>query len=183
MRSLTKALPSDCTAWANRPKPWPHGATRYDSSPNSPKAHNNLAFALTVPPNRPRGDYDEALVHCARAVQLEPHSSFFGTLALAEYRAGHWALSLAAGERSLAMTTGGDANVWFVMALASWRKGDQGQARALFDKAADWAMKHPRTNDDDQRQLWSEAANLLGLPGPGVHEPASQPTSATRKAS
>ncbi|MGO9917434.1 MAG: protein kinase domain-containing protein [Isosphaeraceae bacterium] len=151
--------------------------------PDDPEAHNNLAFALAVPANRPRSDYDEALAHARRAAQLQPNGSFFGTLALAEYRAGQWALSLAAGERSLAMTKHGDANVWFAMALASWRKGDQGQARAFFDKAADWAKNHPRMTDDDQRQLWSEAAQLLGRPGPpqpGAAPPPSDDASKLR---
>jgi tetratricopeptide (TPR) repeat protein len=80
--------------------------------PRDAKARNNLAFALAAAPNRPPGDHDGALVHARGAVELESHSSGFGTLPLAEYRAGDWALSLAAGERSLAMTKGGDANVW-----------------------------------------------------------------------
>jgi len=149
--------------------------------PGNPKAHNNLAFALAVPPNRPRSDYHEALVHARRAVGLNPEGFNVGTLALAEYRAGHWAESLAAGERSLAMTKGGDANVWFVMALASWRKDEKDKARTFFDKAADWAMKHPRTNDDDQRQLWIEAAELLGRPGPPPPKPAMPPSDGASK--
>ncbi len=37
--------------------------------PDNPKAHNNMAFALGVRPDRPRSDYDEALVHApSRAV-------------------------------------------------------------------------------------------------------------------
>ncbi len=146
--------------------------------PEGPKAHNNLALALALPPNRPREDYDEALVHSRKAVQAEPQSSFFATLALAEYRAGHWALSLAAGERSLVMQRGGDPSVWFILALASWRKGDKDRAGKRFDEGVEWMTRHPSAREE-VKQLWQEAANLLGRPTQGVSRAGSQPTSAT----
>ncbi len=149
--------------------------------PEGPKAHNNLAFALSLPPNRPRADYDEALVHGRRAVQLESQSTFFATLALAAYRAGHWAESLAASERSLAMRRGGDPSVWFILALASWWQGDKDRAGKRFDEGVEWITNHPSA-DEDVKQLRQEAANLLGRPSPGVPGPASKPTSATGRA-
>jgi tetratricopeptide (TPR) repeat protein len=149
--------------------------------PEGSKAHNNLAFALALPSNRPQADYDEALVHARKAVQLEPHSTYFATLALAEYRTGHWAESLAAGERSLAIQRGGEPSVWFVLALASWRKGDKDRAGQRFDEGVEWLTTHPST-DKDVEQLRQEAANLLGRASQRVPSPASEGTSAAGKA-
>ena len=62
----------------------------------------------------------------------------YTTLALAEYRAGHWAESIAAAERSTARTKGaGAANAanGFFLAMALWQKGDKDEARKWFDKA------------------------------------------------
>jgi len=150
-------------------------------APRDPKACNLLATALAWSPNRPRSDYDEALVLARKTVQLNPESWAFGTLALAEYRAGHVAEALAAGERSLAMNPAGDADVWFVMALASWCKAEMDKARAWFEKAVDWCVKHPRRTFVEHRQFWSEAAALLGRPGPPRTEPAKPPSGGISK--
>jgi hypothetical protein len=71
---------------------------------------------------------------------------------------------------------------WFLMALASWQKGEKDKSRSWFDKAARAARtteKHP--NDAELRQLWTEAAELLGRPGPGAPGAGSSEAPATLK--
>jgi hypothetical protein len=74
---------------------------------------------LALPSKRPSRDYMEALAHAHRAVELIPEdSASVNTLALAEYRSEHWAESVAAAERAMKMRNRGNAEDWFVLALA-----------------------------------------------------------------
>ena len=53
----------------------------------------------------------------------------------------------------MALTNGGHVLNWFLMALASWQKGEKDKARSWFDKAAQAARtteKHP--NDAELRK-------------------------------
>ena len=56
------------------------------------------------------------------------------TLALAEYRVGHWNESIAAAEHSMALREGGSASDWFFLAMAHWQKGEKGEARKWFKR-------------------------------------------------
>jgi superkiller protein 3 len=139
--------------------------------PDFALAHNNLAWALVLSPKRPRRVYDEGLLHARKAVELaQKGENHFGTLALAEYRSGHWPESLAASERSMKLRTGMYAYDWFLLAMARAQKGDKAEARKWFDKAV---AADPKTNNAELRQFWSEAAELLGLPGPDAAGPGS----------
>ena len=80
---------------------------------------------------------------------------FSNTLALAEYRSGHWAESLAASERSMEMRKRGDANDWFLVAMARWQKGDKDEARKWFDKAvAGTKDKDPKNSGKQEPMVW-----------------------------
>ena len=133
--------------------------------PDDARALNNLAWALALPAKRPRPDYDEALKHARKAVELAPDWFNLNTLTLAEYRTGRWAESLAASERSMALNNGGNAWDWFVRSLAHCQKGNKDEARNWFDKAVA-ATKANWPKDVELRQFWAEAAELLGQPGP-----------------
>ncbi|HZW30391.1 MAG TPA: tetratricopeptide repeat protein, partial [Isosphaeraceae bacterium] len=143
--------------------------------PESAMLHNSLAWALVLPPKRPQRDYDEGLVHARKAAELAPkEANHLGTLALAEYRSGHWAESIAASHRAMALRSGGNAYDWFLLALAHGQKGENNQARTWFDKAVA-LMKEKALKDKEVLQLWAEAAALLGQPGPdasGLVSPA-----------
>ena len=104
---------------------------------------------------------------CTRkAVELAPNDGpIVNTLALAEYRSGHWTQSIAANERSMALQNGGDAINWFLVVLAHWQKGHKDEARRWFDKAVASTKQSPRRHQS--AQLWKETAELLGQPGPG----------------
>ena len=137
-------------------------------APAAAEFHNGLAWTLVMFPQNPRRDNAEALEHARKAVELAANAGHcFNTLALAEYRSGHWAESLAASERSLALKKGGDACAWFLLAMAHWQKGDKDKARTWFDTAVGWTKINASENAE-MRRLWSEAAALLGMPGPDV---------------
>jgi tetratricopeptide (TPR) repeat protein len=144
-------------------------------------AHNGLAWELVLSTTRPRRDYDEALVHAREAVHLAPKDGHYAnTLALAEYRSGHWAESIAASERSMALTNGGGASHWFFLAMAQAQKGQKDQARTWFDKAVAWTKEKDPKNTA-LRQFWTEAAELLGKPVPDQSGPGSAPASTAAK--
>ena len=134
--------------------------------PDYATAHNNLAWAMVTSPKRPRRDYDEGLVHARKAVELaKKDENCYGTLALAEYRSGHWAESLTACEQSMALSKGGTASDWFFMAMALWQKGDKDKARMWFDKAVAWTREKDPKNKE-LLQFWKEAGDILGQPVP-----------------
>jgi tetratricopeptide (TPR) repeat protein len=136
--------------------------------PSVAEFHNGLAWTMAMFPRNPRRDDAEALEHARKAVELAPNAGHCcNTLALAEYRSGHWAESLAASERSLALKKGDDECAWFLLAMAHWQKGDKDEARTWFKKAVDWT-KLNAPGDTEMRRLWSEAAKLLGTDGPVV---------------
>jgi len=139
--------------------------------PNDAYAHNILAWALATHLNPNRRQPAEALEHARKAVALAPKDgNFHNTLALAEYRAGHWAESRAASERAIELIKGADASNWFFLAMALWQQGENDRARTFFDKAVAWARKYAPKNAE-LIQFWREAAGLLGRPGPGTATP------------
>ena len=99
-------------------------------------------------------------------MELNPTvGSSHNTLALAEYRCGRWSDSVTASERSMTLRNGGDANDWFLLALALWQKGQKDRSRSFIDKAVTWTRKNDPKNAE-LLQFWREAAVLLGQPGP-----------------
>jgi serine/threonine-protein kinase len=150
--------------------------------PNSAPARNFLAWYLLLSPRRPQHEYSEALVHARKALELAPKSGMIAnTLALAEYRAGHWAESIAASERSMALQNGGGPSDWFFLAMAHWQKGDKHEARKWFDKAVAWTKENRAWNSWNHHLFWSEAARLLGQPGQDTPSPGSPMATAVEK--
>jgi tetratricopeptide (TPR) repeat protein len=139
--------------------------------PGSAGAHNSLAWVLVLSPERQPRHYDEGLVHARKAVELAMNGeNHFGTLALAEYRSGHWAESLAGSDRSLELGKGGGASEWFFQSVARWQKGDKDEARKWLNKAVGWTKKNDPMNAE-LLAFWREAALLLGQPGPSAAAP------------
>jgi superkiller protein 3 len=137
-------------------------------NPNNAEARNSLAWALVAAPGRPPKDYEEGLAQARKAVELDKSSSnIYGTLALAHYRAGHWAESLAGSEQAIKLRGGPIGYDAFIQSVARWHKGEKDEAGKWFEKAVEWT----RLNAADNlvlRGFWSEAAELLGRPGPGA---------------
>jgi tetratricopeptide (TPR) repeat protein len=151
--------------------------------PDHIMALDHLVWSVVLSPKRRRRDSEEALMHARKAVELSPKTAIFDIgLALAQYRLGHWTGSLAACEQSMALRNGENAYGWFILALANWQKGDRDQARSCFDRAV---ARTEQTCPEDTylRQLWTEAAELLGQSGPdaaGADSPATPETEKPR---
>jgi serine/threonine-protein kinase len=149
--------------------------------PDNGDYHSVLAWALVLFPGRPRHHYEEGLVHARKAVELAPNDGgFTNTLALAEYRVGHWAESIAASERSMALRNGSGPSDWFFLTMALWQKGEKDKARKWFDKAVAWTKEKDPKNSE-LRQFWTEAAELMGQPGPDAHGMGSTTAPAVEK--
>ena len=142
--------------------------------PDAANLHNDLAWVLVKVPDCTAQERGESLEHARQAVALSPEAGGFqNTLGLAEYRAGHWAESIAAVERSIALTTGVEVTNWFFLAMALWQQGDKDRSRSFFEQAVSWTKaNHPV--HADVPTIWREAAELLGQPGPEV-PPADLP--------
>jgi tetratricopeptide (TPR) repeat protein len=149
--------------------------------PDDAACQNQLAWELLLSPRRSRGEYEEALAHSRKAVAMAPKVGYMvNTLALAELRLGHWTECIAAAEQSMAVGNGGDASDRFFLATAYWRKGNKDEARTWFDRGAAWTKEKDPKNDEF-RQFWTEAAELLGQPGPGPISTGSPTSRAAEK--
>ena len=143
----------------------PNTARRSGSSPTSPTPTTASRGRWSSPPSD-RGRIMTKGWRTRKAVKLAPKDgNISNTLALAEYRAGHWNESIAASERSVALRNGGNAYDWLFRALAHWQKGEKDKGRTWFDKAVAWT-KEKNPENLELRQIWAEAAQLLGRPGP-----------------
>jgi serine/threonine-protein kinase len=141
--------------------------------PDLAAAHNILAWALATDADPRRRDPAEALEHARKAVKRNPgDGNFQNTLGAAEYRAGNWGPAIAALRKSMELRQGGDALDWFFLSLAQKRLGHHEEAGAWFDKAVKWTRQHDPRNGE-LRQFWSEAAELLGRPGPDDTAPGA----------
>ena len=84
---------------------------------------NYTAWDLVRPPGRPRQEYEMGLMYARKAVELTPKDGYIvNSLALAEYRVGHWAESIAASERSLALVQGLEGVNWFFLPWPTGRR-------------------------------------------------------------
>src|SRR5262249_26365047 len=100
---------------------------------------NFTAWDLVSPPGRPQEEYDMGLMYARRVVELAPkEGNFVNTLALAEYRVGHWADAIAVSGRSIELYRGVSASDWFFLAMAHWRTGNKDEAGRWLDKAVAW---------------------------------------------
>jgi tetratricopeptide (TPR) repeat protein len=136
--------------------------------PEVTPAHRNLAFVIALDPGRSREDYEEALYHVHRGIQLNAiDASCYMTLSLVEHRLGHQAESLAAGERCLELAKDDNGFYWFVLAIVHVKAGNVDKALKWFDDAVKVSLAFPDVpKESDTRRLWTEAAELLGQPGP-----------------
>jgi tetratricopeptide (TPR) repeat protein len=137
-------------------------AIRLDS--RNVDAHLALARELLASPKDSRRENEEALTHARKAAELRSDSLTLSTLALAAYRAGHWDEAIVATGRST-KNSGGSTQDRFLLAMAHRAKGDKYEAGKWFDIAVARARQRDR-DDPEVLRLWSEAAELLGRPGP-----------------
>ena len=139
---------------------------RSGSTPNLAFAHCNLATFLALHPDPVKARPSGGVEHSRKAVELEPATgSFVNTLAIALYRAGLGERAAATFRKSMEVNHGGDPYDWFVLAMIEQERGNTQGATPWFDKSVAW-MKEKKSHEADLLQLWTEAAKLLGQPGP-----------------
>jgi WD40 repeat protein/serine/threonine protein kinase/Tfp pilus assembly protein PilF len=145
----------------------------------TPWAHGELVWILTLSDVARLRNPAEALEHARKAVEITrgEHPPFQSTLALAAYFSGLHEEALAALDKFQALGGKDDATTLFLRAMIHGQKAEKEQAGAWFDRAVAW-MKAQSYPDMYHRLLWTEAAGLLGLPGPDGRVPndgASRP--------
>jgi hypothetical protein len=122
---------------------------------------NTLAWLLVTEPGAL--DPKRAVALAERAVTLAPGSgTYLNTLGVARYRNGDWSGAIKSTQESMAGRSGGDANDWFVLAMAHWRRGEKQPARERYQRAVKWMDKHD-PHGKDLGRFRAEAAALLGL--------------------
>jgi tetratricopeptide (TPR) repeat protein len=134
--------------------------------PEGTIAHTNMAFVIALDPARSRQEFEQALVHAQKGIEASPNEGGASmAMSLVEYRLGHLTESLAAAQRGMSLSDGGNAFYWFVLAMVHSRNGEKDKARQWFDKAV-VQIKQDAPDESDARRLWTEAAKLLDQPGP-----------------
>jgi len=127
--------------------------------------HNKLAFALCECEEVELRDPIAALALATKASALAPgQRDFWNTLGLAHYRAGEWQAARAALDKAMALSAGGNARDWLIIAMACCRQGEQAESRRWCSQAICWMENHPVT--DDLYHLGRDAAALLGIRWP-----------------
>jgi Flp pilus assembly protein TadD len=132
---------------------------------------------LLIPEDPAQRKPAEALEHARKAAAGAPKDGdILDTLAFAEYRSGHWTEARAACEQAVKLHHIPEASNAFLTSLAIFRNGDKEKARPWFDKAVGQVREKDR-HDLVVQQLWTEAADLLGRPGPEAPgaNPATKP--------
>jgi serine/threonine protein kinase/Flp pilus assembly protein TadD len=131
--------------------------------PDSPNAHNSLAWLLAAFAGPVKRDPQVAVTLARKAVESASQVGiFWNTLGVALYRAGDYAGSVRALERSMSLRGGGDSFDWYYLAMAQWQLGRADVARSWFRKAAEWRLKH-RPSDPELSLFHAVAAELLSL--------------------
>jgi tetratricopeptide (TPR) repeat protein len=134
-------------------------------SPKSVESRLELALLLADWPDPQLRVPDRAVSLAREAVDQSPHLvAARDALGVALYRAGAAKDATGPLMRSVEMSSGGEVNTWFFLAMALGLAGDKDRARLWYDKATDWtATKRPK--DPELLRLRAEAAALLGLTG------------------
>jgi tetratricopeptide (TPR) repeat protein len=125
------------------------------------RAHNDLAWLLATSADHKLRDYPQAVQSAKKAVQLaQGKGIYWNTLGVAIYRTGNWKEAIAALEKSMELTKGGNSFDWFALAMAYQQIGQKEKARRWYDKAVVWMEKN-QPKDEELRRFHGEAADLL----------------------
>jgi serine/threonine protein kinase len=130
--------------------------------PIGPSVRNDLAWLLATCPDVKIRDPRRAVELATKAVELDPHGSYFNTLGVAHYRAGSFKEAVTALQKSMELQKGGDSFDWLFLAMAHRRLNNTELARQWYDKAVVWMDKHASQNDE-LRRFRAEAQEVLGI--------------------
>jgi tetratricopeptide (TPR) repeat protein len=126
-----------------------------------------LSWLLATADDPKFRDVPRALELAKEAVQQDPKDGEnWGTLGVAQYRAGQWADAAAALEKAEEMDAAKAtaANAFF-LAMARWQVGERETARRWYGTAAE-RMAKTKWPPPDLPRFRAEAARLLGMPNP-----------------
>jgi tetratricopeptide (TPR) repeat protein len=138
--------------------------------PGNPTFLNDLAWSLASVPEDPWFDPKQGLAEARKAVEFRPADPrIWNTLGVAAFRCRDWKTAQDTFKKSISVA-GGSAVDWFYLAMTQWSQGNRDEARESFDHALA-SLKTESKDDPDVLRGHSEAAALLGLPGP---KPASK---------
>jgi WD40 repeat protein/serine/threonine protein kinase len=133
---------------------------------------NNLAWALATCPDPSLRNPAQAVALARAVVRHAPRQGmFWNTLGVAQVRAGDSDAAQAALERSIELRSGGDSFDWFFLAMVSWNRGQQAQARTWFEKAVRW-MEKDRPRDPELKRFRAEATALISPSSPPTRSAA-----------
>jgi hypothetical protein len=129
--------------------------------PDNPRACNNLAWMLTSRADASSQSAKRAVELAERAVAgTMTAGTYWNTLGMARYRAGQWKGAAEAIERSMRLSSGGNAHDWLLLAMVHWQLGDHVRAEGLYKRSLEWINKNAAKNHELLR-LRAEAAHLL----------------------
>ena len=140
--------------------------TALASSPNHPVSLGYLAWILVDAADPGQRRPAEALPLARSAVKAEPdNGELTNMLGLVEYRNNHWDAAISSLNRSVDLDKGTQSTDFFLLAMAHWRRGDKSEAEQFFQRGVEAASKK-EIIDTQSKIFWSEAAAVLGKPGP-----------------
>jgi tetratricopeptide (TPR) repeat protein len=136
----------------------------------SPEVHCRLAYLRATCADPRFRDPVQALALAQKAVAALPDSALsWRTLGMAQCSTRDWQAAIAALEKSMQLSNGGDGYDWVFLAMAHWHRGDRELARQWYDRALQRIKKS--TPDEELRRFQKEAAALLGIPTQGRDDP------------
>jgi tetratricopeptide (TPR) repeat protein len=145
--------------------------TALASSSNHPVSLGYLAWILVDAADPGQRRPAEALPLARSAVKAEPDNvDLTNMLGLVEYRNNHWDEAISSLNRSVDLDKGAQPTDFFFLAMAHWRRGDKSDAEQFFQRGVEAASKKEMLGTD-LRMFWSEAAGVLGKPGPSPKPP------------
>ncbi|HET6325690.1 MAG TPA: protein kinase [Planctomycetaceae bacterium] len=133
--------------------------------PSNPRPLNTMAWHLATFPDAKQRDLPRAIEAAKKAVAVEPRNkNNWNTLGVAYYRAGEYAASLQALDKSMMLGGGGDGFDWFFVAMAQWKLHNAREAIDYLHRAQEWKQSEhvpPKDlfgADDEAQRLIVESA-------------------------
>jgi len=129
---------------------------------SEPHFVNEVAWLMISIPDAGHQRPARAVELARKAVHAAPkHHQFHNTIGVALFRTGDWRKALDALEKSMRLSSGGNAFDWFFVAMAKHELKTEG-ARAWYEKAIAWMDKHA-PQDPELQRFRAEAAEVLGV--------------------
>jgi serine/threonine-protein kinase len=139
--------------------------------PKHAGAHANLAWHLATAADSKLRDPQSAVIHARTATDLQPtNAQHWSNLGVALLRGEEYQAAVESLEKADQMSSGGDLDHRFFLAMAYWQFGEQEKARLAFEQGTQWLDKE-RPDNDEQRRFRAEAAELLVITQPVVTTP------------